>query len=124
MSATVYGVQCAYLFPVHGHDTQSVRAEVRPKHLEKLDSLAGKVATVELGDGGRPDDLWQEGEQGSGGVGHTEVKEKEVHPRDLGVFGEDDHDDEEVTDKDKDSQAAEDGDLHSVIMRKDDRAVG
>ena len=92
----IYNIARPYLLPVQGHDTKCVGTEIRPQHLQKLHCLAGNITAMELRDGGGPDHLWQQGEEGSGGVSHAEVEEEEVHSRDLCVLGEDDHDDEEV----------------------------
>ena len=48
-----------HLLSIHSHHTESVGAEIRSKHLEELDSLAGDVTAVELRDGGGPDHLRQ-----------------------------------------------------------------
>ena len=46
-----------------------------------------------------------------------------MHSRDLGVLGEDGQNEEEVAEKDEDGHAAEDADLHSLIMRRNNSAV-
>ena len=107
---------CHHLLPIHSHHTESVGAEIRSKHLEELDSLAGDVTAVELRDGGGPDHLRQQGEEGGGDVSHTKVKEKEVHSRDLAVLGKDDHNDEDVANKNENGHAAENTDLQGLII--------
>ena len=107
---------CHHLLPIHSHNTESVGAEIRSKHLEELDSLAGDVTAVELRDGGGPDHLRQQGEEGSGDVSHTKVKEKEVHSRDLAVLGEDEHNDEDIANENENGHVAENADLHSLII--------
>ena len=78
---------------------------------------------MELGECGGPDHLWQQGEEGGGGVGNTEVKEKEVHSRYLAVLDENDNNDEYVADEDEDGHVAENTDLHGLIFDKDFSAV-
>ena len=71
---------------------------------------------MELRDGGGPDHLWQQGEEGGEDVSHTEVQEKEVHSRDLAVLGKDDHNDEDVANKNENGHAAENTDLQGLII--------
>ena len=65
---------------VQGGDTEQEGAEVRPEHLEELDSAAQQVPAQEQGRGQRPGDLREQRQQRSQQVSHGEVHQEHVHP--------------------------------------------
>ena len=68
---------------VHGGDTEQERAEVRPEHLEELDSAAQQVPAQEQGRGEGPGNLWEQRQQRGEQVSHREVNQEYVHPGHL-----------------------------------------
>ena len=68
---------------VHGGDTEQERAEVRPEHLEELDSAAQQVPAQEQGRGQRPGDLGEQRQQRGQQISHGEVNQEHVHTRYL-----------------------------------------